>query len=158
MKSSFRIGLSFGLTSGVITTVGLMVGLYAGTHSPTAVLGGIFTIAVADALSDAMGIHLAEESTKTGPVRHIWEATAATFVAKFLTALSFAAPVLLLSLETAIWVSILWGILLLTLLSYFIGKRQHVKPWKAIMEHLLIASCVLAASYFVGQWANQLME
>jgi len=135
-----------------------MIGLYAGTHSPTAVLGGIFTIAVADALSDAMGIHLAEESTKTGPVRHIWEATAATFVAKFFTALSFAVPVLLLNLETGILVSLLWGILLLTLLSYFIGKVQHVKPWKAIMEHLLIACCVLTASYFVGQWANQLME
>jgi vacuolar iron transporter family protein len=158
MKSSFRIGLSFGLTSGVITTLGLMVGLYAGTHSPTAVLGGIFTIAVADALSDAMGIHLAEESTKPGPVRHIWEATAATFVAKFFTALTFAVPVLLLNLQTAIWVGVLWGILLLTLLSYLIGKVQQVKPWKAIMEHLLIASCVVTASYFVGLWAKQLME
>ena len=48
MKSSLRIGLSFGLTSGVITTLGLMVSLYAGTQLPTAVLGGIFTIAVAD--------------------------------------------------------------------------------------------------------------
>ena len=49
-----------------------------------------------------MGIHLAEESTKTGPVQHILEVTAATFVAKFVTALSFAAPVLLLDLQTAI--------------------------------------------------------
>ena len=33
MKHSVRTGLSFGLTSGVITTLGLMVGLHAGTHS-----------------------------------------------------------------------------------------------------------------------------
>ena len=48
MKSSYKIGLSFGLTSGVITTLGLLVGLDAGTHSQPIVLGGILTIAVAD--------------------------------------------------------------------------------------------------------------
>jgi hypothetical protein len=37
MKSSFGMGLSFGLTSGVITTLGLIVGLHAGTHSRAAV-------------------------------------------------------------------------------------------------------------------------
>ena len=34
-------GLSFGLTSGVITTLGLMVGLRSGTGSRIAVIGGI---------------------------------------------------------------------------------------------------------------------
>ena len=41
MKSSFRMGFSFGLTSSVITTLVLIVGLHAGTHSRAAVLGGI---------------------------------------------------------------------------------------------------------------------
>jgi hypothetical protein len=45
MKLSFKTGLSFGLTSGVITTLGLMVGLHSGTHSRTVVIGGIVTIA-----------------------------------------------------------------------------------------------------------------
>ena len=57
-----RTGLFFGATSGVITTIGLITGLNAGTHSMAAVLGGIFVIAVADAMSDALGIHLAEEA------------------------------------------------------------------------------------------------
>ncbi|MGZ8381620.1 MAG: hypothetical protein ACXW4C_08190, partial [Nitrospira sp.] len=55
MKASFKTGLSFGLTSGVITTLGLMVGLHSGTHSRTVVIGGILTIAIADAMSDALG-------------------------------------------------------------------------------------------------------
>ena len=96
MKSSFKTGLSFGLTSGVITTLGLMVGLHAGTHSRTVVLGGIVTIAVADSLSDAMGVHMSEESKNSGPVRHVWESTMVTFVAKLCIALTFALPVLLL--------------------------------------------------------------
>ena len=62
MKISIRKGLGFGLTSGVITTLGLLVGLNAGTHSKKIVLGGILLIAIADALSDALGIHISEEA------------------------------------------------------------------------------------------------
>src|SRR5512134_740596 len=106
MRSSLRTGFSFGLTSGVITTLGLMVGLHAGTHSRSVVLGGILTIAVADALSDAMGIHLAEESKNSGLPVHVWESTVATFLEKLVIALIFAVPVLLFPLETAVPVSI----------------------------------------------------
>jgi hypothetical protein len=102
MKASFKTGLSFGLTSGVITTLGLMVGLHSGTHSRTVVIGGILTIAIADAMSDALGIHVAEESKNRGPTRQIWEATPATFVAKFVIAMTFVVPVMIRSLDQAI--------------------------------------------------------
>ena len=106
MKTSFKTGLSFGLTSGVITTLGLMVGLHSGTHSRTVVIGGIVTIAVADALSDALGIHVSEESKNSGPTRQIWEATVATFVAKFVIAMTFVVPVLTCPLDQAIVISV----------------------------------------------------
>jgi vacuolar iron transporter family protein len=154
MKSSYKIGLSFGLTSGVITTLGLLVGLDAGTHSQPIVLGGILTIAIADSLSDAMGIHLAEESKNNVLTSHIWESTIATFLAKLGIALTFAVPVLLVSLRTAILVSILWGLLLLTMLSVLLARSQRIAPWKVISEHLLIALCVVALSYFVGDWVH----
>ena len=158
MKSSYKIGLSFGLTSGVITTLGLLVGLDAGTHSQPIVLGGILTIAVADSLSDAMGIHLAEESKNNVLTSHIWESTIATFLAKLSIALTFAVPVLLVSLRTAILVSILWGLLLLTMLSVLLARSQRIAPWKVISEHLLIALCVVALSYFVGDWVHHWKE
>jgi len=59
---SIKTGFSFGLTSGIITTLGLIIGLHAGTHSRLVVMGGILTIATADAFSDALGIHISEES------------------------------------------------------------------------------------------------
>ena len=152
MKSSFKTGLSFGLTSGVITTLGLMVGLHAGTHSRAIVLGGIVTIALADSLSDAMGIHLSEESKNSGSTIHIWESTVATFVAKLFIALSFVVPVLMAPLPAAIFVSILWGLLLLTLLSFFLARMQQIPPWKVIGEHLVIALCVVTLSHYVGDW------
>lgn len=152
MRQSFRIGLSFGLTSGVITTLGLMVGLYSGTHSESAVLGGILTIAVADSLSDALGIHVAEESKHIGSHSHIWEATLATFVAKFLVAGTFALPVVLLSLDLAVLVSIGWGLLLLTILSLWVARIQQNPAWKVIGEHVLIGICVIASTHYLGEW------
>jgi hypothetical protein len=53
-----RTGIYFGLPPGVITTLGLIVWLHAGTQSTVTVIGGVLTIAVADACSDALGIHI----------------------------------------------------------------------------------------------------
>jgi VIT1/CCC1 family predicted Fe2+/Mn2+ transporter len=158
MNAAWRTGLSFGTTSGVITTLGLMVGLHAGTHSRAAVLGGILTIAVADALSDAMGIHLAEESKNSGPARTIWEATLATFGAKFVIAGTFVVPVLVRPLDQAVVISIIWGLLLLTVLSFFVARAQAIPPWKVIGEHVFIALCVVAITHAVGDWLQGLTE
>ena len=158
MKQAWKTGLSFGLTSGVITTLGLMVGLHAGTHSRAAVLGGIVTIAVADALSDAMGIHLAEEAKNNGSAGEVWEATLATFAAKFVIAGTFVVPVLARPLDQAIVISVAWGLLLLTGLSFFVARVQAISPWKVIGEHVLIALFVVVITHAVGDWLQGWME
>ncbi len=144
------------MTSGVITTLGLIVGLHAGTHSRAAVLGGILTIAIADSLSDALGIHLAEESKGMASVRQVWEATVATFLSKFIVATTFAVPLLLFGLDASILVSLLWGLVILTALSFFIAREQHIPAWKVVTEHVLIASSVVLVSYYVGLWLSDL--
>ncbi|MEQ1654510.1 MAG: hypothetical protein ABL960_02335 [Nitrospira sp.] len=154
MRASWKTGLSFGLTSGVITTLGLMVGLNSGTHSRPVVIGGILTIAIADAMSDALGIHVAEESKSNCPARQIWESTGATFLAKFVIALTFAVPVLVAPLDQAILISFMWGLLLLAGLSFFIARTQGIAPWKVIGEHLVIALCVVALTHAVGDWVR----
>jgi VIT1/CCC1 family predicted Fe2+/Mn2+ transporter len=156
MKSSLKIGMSFGLTSGVITPLGLMVGLYSGTHSKPAVLGGILTIAIADALSDALGIHISEESKSGHTERHIWEATIATFVAKFAVAATFSVPVFFLSLGEAVTVSVFWGLSVLTILSVALARAQAISPWKVIREHLLIGVGVVAVTYYLGRWIQMI--
>ncbi len=152
MEDSLRTGITFGLTSAVITTLGLMVGLHSGTHSKTIVLGGILTIAVADAFSDALGIHISEESKEDHTVKGVWISTVTTLLAKSLFALTFAVPVMLLPLSTAIIVSMIWGVAILTLLSYFIAKTHGSAPWKTIGEHLLIAFLVMGATNWVGKF------
>ena len=152
MKHSLKVGFSFGLTSGIITTLGLMIGLYSGTHSKLAVLGGILTIAIADAISDALGIHISEESENKHTAKEIWESTISTFFSKFIFASTFIIPVLLFELSTAIVVSVIWGLSLLSILSFSIAKKQKGKPWKAVAEHLIIAVVVIVVTYYVGDW------
>ena len=79
-EHSIQVGMSFGLASGVITSLGLVVGLAFGTESRIAVIGGIVTIAIADSLSDALGIHISEEAESVHTSMEIWLATGATFV------------------------------------------------------------------------------
>lgn len=152
MKHSFQVGFSFGSTSGIITTLGLMVGLQSGTHSKTAVLGGILTIAIADAFSDALGIHISEESENKHTPQEIWVATLTTFFSKFIFASLFIIPVLFFELNTAVNVSIVVGILIMGVLSYFMAKGQKENPWKIIGEHVIIAIIVVATTHEVGSW------
>jgi hypothetical protein len=89
MHDSTIKGASFGLTSGIITTLGMIVGLDSGTHSKVVVIGGILTIAIADAFSDALGMHISEESNKKNGNKEVWLSTIATFLSKLLFALPF---------------------------------------------------------------------
>jgi VIT1/CCC1 family predicted Fe2+/Mn2+ transporter len=155
---SVRVGISFGLTSGVITTLGLLVGLSAGTSSRIAVLGGVFTIAVADSLSDALGIHVSEEAEGVHSQREVWIATVATFGSKLGMALTFAVPVILLDLDAAVVVSILWGALALSLLSWNLARSQGVKAGPVVAEHLVVAAVVITASYLVGRWISSVFS
>ncbi len=156
IKRSFRTGFTFGLTSGIITTLGLMVGLHSGTHSRMVVMGGILVIAVADALSDALGIHISEESGGKSTQREIWEATLSTFFSKLIIALTFIVPILIFKLSTAIIVAVIWGLFLIGTLSFYIAKQQRGDPRKIIMEHILIAVIVIIITYYLGSWAGSL--
>ena len=152
MKHSVKTGFSFGLTSAVITTLGLMVGLQSGTNSKAVVIGGILIIAIADSLSDALGIHIAEESENKHTAKEIWESTLSTFISKLIFTLTFVVFLLLFKLPTAIILSVAWGLLLLCIFSFYIAKAQNAKPWKVVAEHLLIVSAVIVITHYIGNW------
>lgn len=150
MKQSIKTGLCFGLTSGTITTLGLMVGLAAGTSSRTAVIGGLITIAIADAMSDALGIHISEESNNGNSKDHVWEATFATFATKLFYALTYTVPVILLPLDRAVMVNIVWGISVLSAVSFAIARSNQEKARHMIAEHVSIALLVVVITHLVG--------
>lgn len=152
---SLQTGFSFGLTSGIITTLGLMVGLHAGTHSKLAVIGGILTIAVADAFSDALGIHVSQESENEHPAAEVWTSALSTFVSKLVFALTFVIPVLIFPLAWAIFISVIWGLTLLSLFSIFVARKAKADPVKVVAEHFVIALVVILITHYLGDWISQ---
>ncbi len=151
---SLKKGFGFGLTSGTITTIGLMVGLYSVTSSKSVVIGGILMIAIADAFSDALGIHVSEEFEAKNDTREIWEATASTFFFKLVFSSAFIIPVLFLDLFTAILVSVIFGMTMIGIFSFKFAKERSANPWKAVIEHLGVASAVVVITYQIGTWIS----
>jgi vacuolar iron transporter family protein len=144
-------GFSFGLTSGLITTLGLMVGLYSTTQSKLVVIGGILTIAVADAFSDALSMHISEEAQNNKSTGQIWKSTILTFISKLIFALIFIIAVIFLQLSTAIIVNIILALLILTVFNYLIAESIKQKPLNLIFEHVAITVAVVIITYYVGQ-------
>jgi len=156
MKESIKKGFSFGFTSGIITTLGLIVGLDSSTHSTMVVIGGILVIAVADAMSDALGIHISEEAENHHTPKQIWCSTGFTFASKFVFAVQFVVPFLLYPQDLAINISIIWGLVLIAVFSYYLARVQKIKPVNVIFEHLVITVIVIIATHMIGSWAATL--
>lgn len=151
MEKALKTGLGFGLTSGVITTLGLMVGLYAGTNSRLAVIGGIMTIAISDAFSDALGIHISKEYEGRYSETKIWKATISTLVFKFIFASLFIIPILAIDeLAIAILTNVALGLLTITAFSFIIAEKG--KSLRVAIEHLTIATLVVVAANYTGYW------
>lgn len=131
-----------------------MVGLSAGTRSLAAVMGGILVISVADAMSDALGMHVAQEADPEVSVRHVWSATLATFLSKFLVAVSFALPLLWLPLSLGVAVGVAWGLLLVGVASVQLARTRAVAVLPVIAEHLVIAVLVVLVSHGLGRWVQ----
>jgi len=143
-------GISFGLTAAVISTLGIIIGLDTATSSRLAVITGIIIMAIADGTADAMGIHLAEESEAKHTPKEIWLSTFFAFVSVFFISLSFLFPVLLFASPYSILISIFWGLGLLSLISFFLAKKQNKKPSKVILEHNLIAIVIIIVTFYLG--------
>ncbi len=156
MDKAVKGGIVFGLTTGIITTLGLIVGLNSGTHSQIAIIGGILTIAIGGAFSDSLGIQLSEESENMRK-RYIRESAISTFFSQLFFSLTFVIPVLIFRLQTAIIVSVIWGLSWIGVFSYLIAKQRKSKPLKIIVQHLLIAVVVIFLTHYIGYWISKVL-
>jgi len=139
----------FGSSAAIITEVSLIVGLGAVQASKGAILGGLLTIALADNISDSLGIDLYKESEGCGK-RLSFLATLLNFLSRLLICLSFVAIVLFFPVSQAIPVGIVWGLILLTIISYLITKSNNENSITEIIKHVLVAVIVILLSRYVG--------
>lgn len=142
---------SFGATSAIITCLALIIGLSKSANPKLSIVASLLVIAIADNISDSLGIHIYQESDlkKSEVVR---ANTFFNFLTRFFVILIFILLVVFLSTGYAIIFSIIWGISLLIVLSYSIAKEQKVNPYKAIFEHVAVAVVVIFVSNFLSEW------
>jgi len=138
-----------GSSAAIITNVGLIVGLGSAWANKGPIIGGLLTFALADNISDSLGIQLYKESEGFGK-RLSTLATALNFLSRLLVSFSFIAVVLIFPTSRAIIVSIVWALLLLTIVSYLVTRINHENSIKEILKHVLIAIIVIVVSRYVG--------
>jgi vacuolar iron transporter family protein len=141
---------AYGISSGVLTTLGVMVGLMGATASRLAVIGGILSIAIADSLSDSLGVYSLKISERGTTKKQALKSAINVFIGKLIFALSFIIPFLLFSLNSAIIISIVWGLLLIIFLNLLISIAQGENIFKTILKNTLITIAVLVVSYALG--------
>jgi VIT1/CCC1 family predicted Fe2+/Mn2+ transporter len=148
---------SFGATSAIVTSLAFIVGLSRSINPKLAIIGSLLVIAVADNISDSLGIHIYQESElkKSKAVR---VSTFYNFLTRFSVILVFISLVTFLPIGYSVIFSMVWGISLLSALSYFIAKEQKVNPYSAILQHVAIAVLVIVVSNSLGGWITSIFS
>ena len=82
-------------------------------------------MAIADNLTDSLSIHIYQESEQLESSA-AFRATLINFAARLSLSLSFVILMVILPLRIAVVASILWGLLLLTGLSYRLARTRKV--------------------------------
>jgi len=149
-KNRYETRFSFGATAAIITNLAIIVGLRIGNVKLT-IIGAMLVIAIADNVSDSLGIHVYQESEGLD-AKEVWFSTSTNFLTRVLVSFSFIFLVYFLPINMAVIVSIIWGLLLLSGMSYIIAKGKGINPVLAVLEHLAIAVVVIIASNFIGHF------
>jgi VIT1/CCC1 family predicted Fe2+/Mn2+ transporter len=141
----------FGSTSAIITNLALVVGLEPSINAKLNIVASILVIAIADNISDTLGIHIYQEAEGLKE-KEVWLYSLTNFITRFLVSMIFILLVLLLPLRLAVISSIIFGLLILTIISYTIALHKKMNPYKAIIGHIIIALLTLLLSNFLGKW------
>jgi len=138
-----------GSSAAIITNIGLIVGLGSAHAGKGAILSGLLTIALADNISDSLGIRLYKESEGYGE-RMSRLATLLNFLSRLVVSFTFIVIVYLFPIQQATIVAIVWALLLLTIVSYLITKEHGRNSLLGVIKRVVVAVIVIALSLFAG--------
>jgi VIT1/CCC1 family predicted Fe2+/Mn2+ transporter len=140
---------SIGATAAITTSMGLIAGLTQGGSAKTGIITGLLIIAIADNIADSLGIHIYKESEGASR-QDINSFTYGNFLARLFIVFTFVLIILLFSSYIALVISSLWGLFLLTILSYSIAKIKKTNSLREVVWHLLVALLVIIGSNLLG--------
>lgn len=147
MRNLIPTKFSFGGTSGIITSLAIIIGLDTLTNAKISIIGSLLVVALADNISDTLGIHIYQESE--GLTRkQVITSSLTNFFTRLIVSLGFIFIIYLLPIQIAVIISIIYGFIVLSTISYIISRRKRINPWYAILEHIVIALIVMFSSHY----------
>ncbi len=146
-----KIGnVSFGSTAAIVTSVALIFGLDAATATKSTIMSGLLIVALADNLTDALSMHIYQESDRRLDSREAFIATWSNFVTRLLLSLTFVLLVVLLPIASAVIASAAWGLALLIGLTWALARERRVSFAVELGKHCAAAVAVVLASRGIG--------
>jgi len=141
--------VSYGGTAAVVTGTGLVVGLDSAHSSLATVVGALLIIGVADNLTDSLSVHAYQEAEGLSGKAAL-RSTVANFVARLTLTLTFVGLVISLPSPWLQPAAIVWGAVLLAVLTWLIARRRGAPVTSEIVKHLIVASIVVSLSKLLG--------
>ena len=146
--------ISFGGTAAIVTSMALMTGLNAVNAGRSIMVSALLIAAIADNLSDSLSVHVYQESEHLER-REAFVGTVSNFATRFMVCLSFVLIVVLCSRHVAAVAVIVWGMSLLSALTYLLARERNASVVSEIAKHLVVAAAVLFVSLGVGHWISK---
>jgi VIT1/CCC1 family predicted Fe2+/Mn2+ transporter len=134
------------------------VGVSSATGDQLAVVAAIVAIAVADSCSDAFGMYMAKVSERGVARKQAIRYALGTLAGKAFLPLTFLVPLLVLPLEAAVWVNLVWGALALALLSAEQAIVEQCSIARRIARNLGLALVIVANSILAGLLVGRLKD
>ncbi len=148
----FKISrISYGGTAAVISSMASIIGLDAAHFSRETIITALLVVALADNLTDSLSIHIYQESERLEK-REVFVGTTTNFATRLVVCLSFVLMVAILPLHLALPAALIFGTILLGVLSYIIARERQVRATTEVLKHLVVAFTVILFSEGIGYW------
>ena len=141
--------ISYGGTAAIVTSMTLITGLNAVGTGKSTLITALLVVALADNITDSLSIHIYQESERLDE-REAFIGTLSNFTTRLLGSLSFVLIVLVFPPKVVVLVSIVWGNLLLGVLTYFLARERNVRILPEVIKHLIVAAVAISTSKIIA--------
>jgi VIT1/CCC1 family predicted Fe2+/Mn2+ transporter len=146
MKKISRI--SYGGTAAIVTSMALITGLNEVGTDKSALITALLIVALADNITDSLSIHIYQESERLDE-REAFIGTLSNFTTRLLGSLSFVLLVVVVPPKVVVLGSIVWGNLLLSVLTYVLARQRNIRIFPEIIKHLVVAAAAIGISKII---------
>jgi len=153
-KEAFQSGKNkflFGSSAAIITNLGIIAGLFSSHNAQGNIIGSMLVIAIADNISDTLGIHIYQEAEGL-KAKEVWFSSLTNFASRFFVSSIFVLFVAILPLKVAAISCLVFSFVVISLISYFIAIFKKRNPFVSVFEHLVVASAVIVISKLLGDF------